>query len=162
MEDAMGISTFATFFLNEQLFGLDILLIREINKHLDISPVPHAPDYISGLINLRGQIVTLIDLKHRLGLGPCEINEDTHNIIIKTEAELQELSKREQIADQVAILDKVGLLVGKIGDVVSVSREEIEDPPANLGKLDGKYISGVVKLEKELMAILSPAQILSE
>lgn len=158
----MATSTFATFLLNDQLFGLDILLIREINKQLDISPVPHSPDYICGLINLRGQIVTLLDLKHRLGLGTCQITKDTHNVIIKTETELQEVANREHIADQVSIPDKVGLLVGKIGDVVSVDQHEINEPPANMGKLDCKYISGVVKLEKELMAILNPYQILSE
>ncbi|MBY0405682.1 MAG: chemotaxis protein CheW, partial [Cyanobacteria bacterium] len=84
----MATRSFATFHLNEQLFGIDILLIREINKQLDISIVPHSPNYIRGLVNLRGQIVTILDLNKRLSLGDSVLSGNSHNVILKTEAEV--------------------------------------------------------------------------
>ncbi len=156
----MATRSFATFFINDQLFGLDILMIREINKHLDLSPVPHAPDYIRGLCNLRGQIVTVLDLKHRLGLGHCELTNNSHNIIIKTDAELLELRNRDECDDDTHIPDKVSLLVDGIGEVVSVNDKEIDPPPPNMGQVDGKYIDGVIKLENTLLTILSMKNVL--
>ena len=65
----MALRSFATVHLNDQLFGIDILLIREINRQLELSQVPHSPQFVKGLVNLRGQIVTILDLNNRLDLG---------------------------------------------------------------------------------------------
>lgn len=156
----MSSHKFSTFYLNDQLFGIDILMIREINKQLDLTVVPHAPDFICGLVNLRGQIVTIIDLKNRLGLGQCEITQSSHNIILKTESELSPIRTMTQRHDLASIQDKVGLLVDEVGDVITVEADEIESPPANMGPIDGKYISGVAKLNDSLMVILSGSKIL--
>ena len=154
----MSMSVFTTFQLDDQLFGLDIRYIREINRHLELSPVPHAPAYICGLINLRGQIVTLMDLKHRLGFESTGLTDQTHNLIIKTDAELGAMADAD-----CAIPDKVGLLVDNIGDIVTVSTDVILPSPANVGKLDGHYLEGVVSLkEGGLMTILSMKAILKE
>lgn len=158
----MSLQTFATFKLNDQLFGLDIRFIREINKQLDLSPVPHAPDYIFGLLNLRGQIVTVLDLKRRIGFEKTCITPQTHNVIIKTDQELPPSILQDTAYSGLSIPDKVGLLVDQIGDILTVSHDEIAQPPANTGKIDGQYLAGVVPLENELLTILSLNAILTE
>ncbi len=131
---------FVTFRIDEYLLGIDILKVREINRVLDITYVQHAREYIRGLINLRGQTVTVFDLGIRLGLKIRKITEASHNIVLKA--------------------DLVGLLVDSIGDVVEAREEEIEQPPANVGGITGKFIEGVVKLEDELLILLSVEKIL--
>lgn len=153
----MASRSFATFVLNEQLYGIEILLIREINRQLEMTPVPHAPDYIRGLLNLRGQIVTILDLNKRLGLKNATLSERSHNIILKTDQELQGINK-----ELVTAPDKVGLLVDDIQDVLIVSEEEIELPPANVGKVDGQFLSGVIKQADKLVTILSVEKLLKQ
>ena len=131
---------FVTFGIDDYLLGIDILKVREINRVLDITPVQHARTYVRGLINLRGQTVTVFDLGRRLGLALREIAEESHNIILKNDA--------------------VGLLVDSIGDVVMAQDDEIEQPPANVGGIEGRFIEGVVKLREELLVILSAEKIL--
>ncbi len=131
---------FVTFRVNGFLLGIDILMIREINQILDITDVPHAPPHVLGLVNLRGQTITVFDLGVRLGLGSRILTDDSHNVIFK--------------------YDAVGLLVDNIGDVARVDEEEIEPPPANTGGIGTEYIEGVVKLENELLLVLSTKKIL--
>ena len=131
---------FVTFRVNSHLLGFDVLKVREINRVLDITPVPKAPGHIRGLVNLRGQILTVIDLGVRLGFSARNIDEDTHNIILKKDA--------------------VGFLVDAIGDVALVNDEDIEPTPANIGGIEGGFIDGVVKLEGELLVILSVPKLL--
>lgn len=161
----MPTKSFVSFQLNRQLFGIDIDLVREINRHLDTTPVPHAPDYVRGLINLRGQIITVLDLKRRLGLAYSENTDSAHNIILKSDSELGHHSEENTEDDERIPLtssDKASFWVDEIGDVLTLDSEEIDAPPANIGTLDGKYLSGVVKLDKTLMGILSVSKILNE
>jgi purine-binding chemotaxis protein CheW len=151
----MATRSFATFLLNGQMFGIDILLIREINRQLDMTAVPHAPNYIKGLLNLRGQVVTLLDLNRRLGLCATEVNETSHNIILKTNQELQTMGSSLQTAP-----DKVGLLIDDIQDVVIVSESDLEPPPANIGKIDGQFLSSVIKQPDHLISVLSIEKLL--
>lgn len=157
----MATRTFATFYLDDLLFGVDILMIREINKQLNITPVQHVPVYIRGLVNIRGQVVTVIDLKHILGLGDFKLTEDSHNIIFKTESEMPSFIRDQVEADSLlAVQDKLGWLVDCIGDIISVESDDIDPPPANIGSLDGKYLSGVVKLQNKLVAIIKAKKVL--
>jgi purine-binding chemotaxis protein CheW len=158
----MNTESFTTFELEGQLFGIDIRFVREINKQLELSPVPHSPAYIRGLINLRGQIVTVMDLKKRLGFSHSEVTNETHNLIIKTDQERVNVNWNGSESSSFSLTDKVGLLVDKIGEVVTLPSSELENPPANIGKMDGKYLSGVIKLEDQLIAVLNLKQILSE
>jgi purine-binding chemotaxis protein CheW len=156
----MDTKSFSSFLLNDQLFGLDILLVREISKQLNITPVPMAPEYIRGLINLRGQIVTVLDLRQRLGLGENPVTSDSCNIVLKSEMELSTIRGRDGREDLFAVPDKVGLLVDAIGDVITVDSKMIDAPPANMGEIDGKFLTGVAKLDETLMAILDVTKIL--
>jgi len=152
---------FATFRLDGQLFGVNVVLVREINQQTDFTPVQHAPDYVRGLINLRGHIVTILDLGVRLGLALRKVNADSHNIILKTNEELSRIHLDED-ADEIRITaDTAGLLVDAVGDVVAVEEQEIEPPPASIGEVSGQFLTGVVKLDKDLLVLLDVAATLA-
>jgi purine-binding chemotaxis protein CheW len=148
---------YTTFFSGEALYGISILAVREINPHLEITEVPLAASYISGLVNLRGQVVTVIDLGEKLGIGKQGTGHETHLMIIKTNAELSDIARGSGIKTSD---DPVGLLVGQIGDVVAAEAAEIEPPPANMEIKDTRYVRGVVKLEDSLLTLLNLDQIL--
>lgn len=131
---------YVTFKVDEDLFGIDVLMVREVNRVLDITPVPKAPPYVRGLVNLRGQTVTVFDLGICLGLAPRTITEASHNVVLKQ--------------------DLVGLLVDSIGNMVQCSELDIEPPPANSGSLKNKLIEGVMKLDRELLVILGTKRLL--
>ncbi len=156
----MASRSFSTFLLSGQLFGIDILLVREINRQLEMTPVPHASDYIRGLLNLRGQVVTILDLNRRLGLDQATLSDTSHNIILKTDQELQSMSLADQNGESLTAADKVGFLVDDIRDVVIVPEDAIEAPPANIGKVDGQFLTGVIKQNNALVAVLSVEKLL--
>ncbi len=148
---------FATFYLNETLLGLPIPAVREINPHFEITQVPLAPEFIRGLVNLRGQVVTVIDLGIKLGLGKREIQEQSRLMIIKTNAELSDLAISMGIKTSD---DPVGLLIDEIGDVVTAEKGDIEPPPANMDISDLKYVRGVAKTKDTLLTLLNLNQLL--
>ncbi|MBX2860944.1 MAG: chemotaxis protein CheW [Vampirovibrio sp.] len=153
--------SYSTFRLDGKLFGIDILFVREINRQLEMTAVQHAPEFIQGLVNLRGQIVTVMDLSRRIGRMAQNITTESHNMIIKTNSELLPIQEREDRPDLVSSNDMVGLLVESIGDVVTVKANEISSPPANIGAFDGEYFSGVVKLDDDLMAVVDVQKVLA-
>ena len=134
----------ATFYVGDSLCGMDILKVQEINKLLDMTEVPLAPDYVKGILNLRGQIVTVIDLGSKLNLADTKTGSDTRNIIVNSNGEY------------------IGLLVRKIGDVERTEEENIEPPPANIGGIQGRYFEGVYKKEKNLIGIVNVEEILKD
>jgi purine-binding chemotaxis protein CheW len=135
---------FSTFYVGGALCGINILNIQEINKHFEITKVPQAPDYIEGILNLRGKIVTIVDLGKKLGLAPVNQDKDNRNIIVNSEDE------------------PIGLLVDSISDVVLADENDIEPAPSNIGGAGGKYFQGVLKTEKELIGILDIDEVLKE
>ena len=151
---------FTTFYLGDSLFGIDVLLVREINKNLDITVVDPSPDFVMGLMNLRGQIVAVTDLGIRLGLEKRTITPSTCCIVLKTTPELERIID-EGLISETTSNDFVGLIVDRISDMITVDEKEIEPPPANMGGVDGKYLGGVVKLNKALMATLKVSEILA-
>ncbi len=149
----MGQQQFVTFWIDQYLFGVNILDVREINAHTDATPIPLAQEYIRGLINLRGQIFTLLDLRFLLGLGHLSVTEETQNIILKTGVE------HSTSGDNAS--DRVGFMVDKIGDIITVDEEELEAPPANTGDIDGYFLSQVIKLPTGVASIVNINHILS-
>jgi len=134
----------ASFFVGEALCGMDILKVQEINKLIEMTRVPQAPEYVLGILNLRGEIVTIIDLGKKLGLKSTEISDKTRNIIVNSNGE------------------HIGLMVEQISDVVQAKFEKIEAPPANIGGVQGKYFTGVLKTKDRLIGILDVGKILEE
>lgn len=132
----------ATFYVGHALCGMDILKIQEINKLMEMTKVPQAPEYMVGILNLRGQIVTIIDLGEKLGLGNIEITNDSRNIIINAPGE------------------HVGLLVSRISDVVMADPDRIEPAPANMSGIQGAFFTGVYKTDNKLIGILDIKEVL--
>ncbi len=132
----------ATFYVGDALCGMNILNIQEINKLMQMTKVPQAPDYVLGILNLRGQIVTIIDLGKKLGLGDTDLSEDPKNIIVNSTG------------------GHVGLLVRKINDVVEADMGKCEPPPANMSGIQKEFFTGVYKTEHELIGILDVDKVL--
>jgi purine-binding chemotaxis protein CheW len=133
----------ATFYVGDALCGMDILKVQEINKIMQMTKVPQAPEYVLGILNLRGQIVTIIDLGEKLGLGGTDTSRDPRNIIVNSPG------------------GHVGLLVKKIGDVVEADMQKKEPAPANMSGIQGEFFTGVYKTEKSLIGILDIDKVLS-
>ena len=156
----MSMKQFASFYIGENLFGIDIRLIREINRNIEITPVDRAPKFVRGLLNLRGQIVTVIDLGVRIGLvGKEEERNNGRCIVLKTSEELSQKRSEDPALEDTA-RDLVALYVDDIGDMVTIDEKELESPPANIGEVEGEFFSGVAKLEKELLVILKVEELL--
>jgi len=134
---------FTTFYVGDLLLGIDIQQAEEINRQLNVTPVPHTPDNVRGVVNLRGEVVTVIDLRKTLGLQPTVIGANTRNVIIRSRHE------------------RIGLLVDRIADVARANSCDIEPPPSNVNGIDGKFFTGVYKLESELVVILDVETVLA-
>ena len=132
----------ATFYVGNGICGMNILNVQEINKLMQMTKVPQAPDYVLGILNLRGQIVTIIDLGKKLGLGETDITKDPRNIIVNSSG------------------GHVGLLVRQISDVVAADMSKLEQAPANMSGIQGEYFTGVYKTTKHLIGILDVERVL--
>lgn len=132
----------ATFYVGNALCGMDILKVQEINKLMEMTKVPQAPEYVTGILNLRGQIVTIVDLGKKLGLGETDLGNDPRNIIVNAPGE------------------HIGFLVRKISDVVIADPDRIESAPANMSGIQGSYFKGVYKTEHKLIGILNVDEVL--
>lgn len=152
---------YATFTIGEHLFGINVLLVREINPGTDFTPVDLAPEHVRGLMNLRGQIVTVIDPAARLGMGRREISARSRCVVLKTAQEVEEAGGSAGLSAE-TVADTVGLLVDSIGDMIAADTKEIEPPPANVGEIDGKFMDGIVKLDARLMLALNTGAVLRE
>lgn len=130
------------FRLGSEEYAFDILTVQEIKRITDITRVPHTPEYIKGVINLRGSVLPVLDLKTRMNLASSPFTEDTRIIIIKT----------EQVF--------VGMLVDSVSEVVSVKCSEVEPPQGNSAVVTENCIKGIGKLGDRLLIILNPQNII--
>ena len=127
---------FCTFYLDKLLFGVELQKVQEVMRYLELTAIPLAPDEVSGLMNLRGQIVTAVDLRRRLELPNRPVDMLSMNVVIRS-------------AD-----GAVSLLVDDIGDVVEVNDDSFERPPETLQGKVRDVILGVHKLDKHLLHVL--------
>jgi purine-binding chemotaxis protein CheW len=128
---------FCTFYLDKLMFGVELERVQEVIRYLEITEIPLAPRVVSGLMNLRGQIVTGLDLRRRLGLPDRATGVHPMNVVIRS-------------AD-----GAVSLLVDEIGDVVEVTDESFERPPETLQGKVREVLLGVHKLERQLLHVLN-------
>jgi purine-binding chemotaxis protein CheW len=131
---------FCTFSLGDLFMGVDVQCVQEVIRYQEMTSVPLAQDAIRGLINLRGQIVTAIDLREQLELERSDSDELPMNVVIRTH-------------DGVA-----SLLVDEIGDVLDINDQNFEPTPETIRGAARRLISGVYKLEDRLMLVLDPAK----
>lgn len=132
----METQQFCTFFVDGIQFGIEVLKVQEVLKYQEMTPVPLASKVVHGLINLRGQIVTALDLRTRLGLPSRPDGTRPMNVVIRSED------------------GAVSLLVDEIGDVLETTKETFEDPPATLAPQARDLIRGVYKMDERLLLIL--------
>lgn len=153
-------SQYSTFYLGERRFGLPILSVRELIRACDITPVPLAPRHVRGFINLRGQIVTILDLAVRLDLKDRGEARESHVVILNTGE--SPASARERPGDEggAAGEDLAGFLVDAVGDVVEADPSHMEPAPANVTDTDHPCLQGVLKTGAELLVLLNLDSIL--
>lgn len=141
---ATDLLQFSTFYVGDLLLGVDIRLVQEINRQLDVTSVPGAPKHVRGVINLRGEVATVIDLRTVLGLPTAEDTRHTRNLIVHSQDEA------------------IGLCVDRISDILTVRPDQISDPPSNVDGVDGRFFLGVHTLEKEICVLLNVEQVLND
>ena len=127
---------FCTFFLEGHFFGTPVPQVQEVIQYQTMTRVPLAPDVVSGLINLRGQIVSAIDLRRRLGLKDRPASQLPMNVVVRTSE------------------GAVSLLVDEIGDVIEVEEGMLESPPETLQGFAREVVRGVYKLAGRLLLAL--------
>ncbi|WP_198263509.1 chemotaxis protein CheW [sulfur-oxidizing endosymbiont of Gigantopelta aegis] len=138
------LTQWVTFMLEGEKYGINVMQVREVLRDIEIAPVPGAPSYVLGIINLRGNVVTVIDTRSRFGLSTREANEESRIIIIEN---------NEQT---------LGLLVDSIAEVADILKSQIEITP-NVGNDDSsKYIQGVHSRDGELLILVSVDKVLND
>ncbi|WJG08388.1 chemotaxis protein CheW [Aliiglaciecola sp. LCG003] len=133
-----------TYRLGEETYGINVMQVQEVLRHTEIAPVPGAPEYVLGIINLRGNVVTVIDTRTRFGLPPTDITDNTRIVIIESD---------EQV---------VGILVDSVAEVVYLRSSEIDSAP-NVGTEESaKFIQGVSNRDGELLILVDLNKLLSD
>jgi purine-binding chemotaxis protein CheW len=127
---------YATFEVDNQLFGLDVAKVQEVLSFDTYTPVPLAPESVGGLFNLRGQVIAAVDLRVQLGLPPRTNQGPAMNVIVRTDEE------------------SVSLLVDRIGEVITLHDDQFEPPPDTLNGPSRHLITGAFKLDGRLMLAL--------
>jgi len=134
-----------TFKLDAETYGINVMQVQEVLRLPEIAPVPGAPDYVMGIINLRGNVVTVIDTRKRFGLSPQEPDDSTRIVIIEVDGQV------------------IGILVDAVAEVVNLTSSEIESTP-NLGEDNesSKYIQGVYSRSDDILILIDVNKLLSE
>lgn len=141
--NANGISQFLTFALNDQEFGIEILRVQEIKNFSRVTPIPNMPECIKGVINLRGTVVPIVDLRKKFNMPTAEYNQFTVIIVVNVGPKI------------------MGLVVDAVSDVLNVGEESIEKTP-DLGAIDTSFITGLAKSGDRLVALLNIEYLLGD
>lgn len=133
---------YLTFVLGTEEYGLEILKVMEIIKIIDIVPIPNVPEYIKGVINLRGKVYPIIDLRLKFGMPAKEYDKETCIIVVNLKDFL------------------MGILVDTVSEVLDVTEEQIEPPPNFGSSVDTNFILGMGKIEKDVKILLDIDKVL--
>lgn len=152
---------FISFYLGDEHYAIDILLSKEIGRLHDISPVPEAQAHLLGIMNLRGQILTVVDPQIFLGQQSQLALQDRLLIILKTKAELQRLIKLgHALETAAAVKDPLALLVDRMGETLNVEEENILPPLPNIAGEKREFISGFIQQDNRFVIILALDQLI--
>lgn len=132
-----------TFRLEGETYGINVMQVQEVLRYTEIAPVPGAPAYVLGIINLRGNVVTVIDTRHRFNLSEGEVTDNTRIVIIETERHV------------------IGILVDSVAEVVYLRQSEIEVAPNVGNEESAKFIQGVCHKNDELLILIDLNKLLS-
>jgi len=130
-----------SFNIGDEEFGVDILQVQEINRMLEVTKVPNAPEYVDGVINLRGKVIPIIDLRRRFGMARKEHDKHTRIVVVELNGKV------------------VGFVVDAVREVLRIPRSVTEPPPSIAGSTNEEYITGVGKLEDRLLILLDIGKI---
>lgn len=133
-----------TFKIENEEFGVDILTVQEINRMMNITRIPNAPDFIEGVINLRGKIVPVVDLRKRLSFPRKEYDKNTRIIVV----ELDGIT--------------LGFIVDSVSEVLRLPQSVVEPPPSIVSGVESDYVEGVGKLDQRLLILLNLKKIFLE
>jgi purine-binding chemotaxis protein CheW len=135
---------FVTFILMEEVYGINVMQVQEVLRVTEIAPVPGAPSYVLGIVNLRGNVVTVIDTRKRFGLPSVEVSDNSRIIVIESEKQV------------------VGILVDAVAEVVELREDEIDAAP-NVGTEESsRYIQGVATQEGRLLILVDLNKLLTD
>jgi purine-binding chemotaxis protein CheW len=132
-----------SFNIGEEEFGVDILRVQEINRTLQVTRVPNAPEYVDGVINLRGRVIPIVDLRRRFGMEPREHDKNTRIIVVELGGQT------------------LGFVVDAVNEVLRIPRSVTEPPPHFIGGVQEEYITAVGKLQDRLLILLDLDKVLS-
>lgn len=133
-----------SFTIGQEEFGLDIQSIQEINRMVEVTHVPNAPDFVSGVINLRGKVIPVIDLRRRFGFPSKESDKNTRIIVV-------------ELGNTI-----VGFVVDSVREVLRIPKSITEPPPPIIAGIGAEYVTAVGKLEDRLLILLDLERILQE
>ena len=133
-----------TFHIGEEEFAVDILNVQEINRMVEVTKVPSAPDFVEGIINLRGKVIPIIDLRKKFGIQTRVTDKNTRIIVV-------ELSKKV-----------IGFIVDSVSEVLRINSSICEPPPNIVSNIHADYITSVGKLEDRLLILLDLEKVISE
>jgi len=133
-----------TFKLAGETYGVNVMQVQEVLRYTEIAPVPGAPSYVLGIINLRGNVVTVIDTRERFGLPPGELTDNTRVVIIEADKHV------------------IGILVDSVAEVVYLRQSEIETAPNVGNEESAKFIQGVCHKNNELLILIELDKLLTD
>jgi len=133
-----------TFKLDSETYGINVMQVQEVLRYTEIAPVPGAPLYVLGIINLRGNVVTVIDTRSRFGLESSEVTDNTRIVIIESEKQV------------------IGILVDSVAEVVYLKASEIDIAPNVGNEESAKFIQGVSNRDGELLILVDLNKLLSD
>ena len=133
-----------TFQLDRETYGINVMQVQEVLRYTEIAPVPGAPDYVLGIINLRGNVVTVIDTRSRFGLPPAEVSENSRIVIIDADMQV------------------IGIMVDSVAEVVYLRSSEIDVAPSVGTEESAKFIQGVSNRDGELLILVDLNKLLSD
>lgn len=130
------VTQWGTFRLGEEIYGVNVMQIREVLRYTEITPVPGAPYYVLGIINLRGNVVTVIDTRTRFGLPQGDVDNNTRIVIVEVDKQV------------------IGMLVDSVAEVTYLKESEIEKAPSVGNEETSKFITGVCNKNNELLILI--------
>jgi purine-binding chemotaxis protein CheW len=134
---------FLTFVLSKEEYGIEILKVREIIGIMEITTVPQTPDYMKGVINLRGKVIPIIDLRLKFSMPETEYTQETCIIVVEVEGA------------------QVGIIVDNVSEVTDIRAEDIEDTPHFGQEIDTNFIMGLGKTKNKLIILLDIERVLT-
>ncbi|MCD6249446.1 MAG: purine-binding chemotaxis protein CheW [candidate division Zixibacteria bacterium] len=140
---AVELIQLVSFRLGQEEFGVEILKVQEINRMVEITKVPQAPHYCEGVINLRGKVIPVINLRKKFNLEELEWDKSTRILVCDVDG------------------DVVGVIVDSVEEVIKIPRSTIEPAPEIVSSIDSEYIEGIAKLEKNLLIFLNVGKVTS-